>query len=373
MFQSTHSRRVRHYSSLPIAPVFWVSIHALTKSATFITLVLVVGRSLVSIHALTKSATSLHFVISTFRSFQSTHSRRVRRPSSRHSPRVTSSFNPRTHEECDSILPGSTRMPRVSIHALTKSATAEQSSLTSGDIKFQSTHSRRVRQYSAWINKDAKSFNPRTHEECDCREVQRARQLGRFNPRTHEECDLFIPFPFFLPAGFNPRTHEECDITWDYNKEINTKFQSTHSRRVRLLCYKYIHTFIFVSIHALTKSATYALYLPVITIVVSIHALTKSATCMIVNPTNPFDRVSIHALTKSATPQIFLYSTSASFQSTHSRRVRLYHSAVLDLLCGRFQSTHSRRVRRFFEITKRRNETVSIHALTKSATKMFTG
>ena len=217
MFQSTHSRRVRHYSSLPIAPVFWVSIHALTKSATFITLVLVVGRRLVSIHALTKSATSLHFVISTFRSFQSTHSRRVRRPSSRHSPRVTSSFNPRTHEECDSILPGSTRMPRVSIHALTKSATAgKYNEQGNWDVSIHAlTKSATFLSHSPFFFQRV-SIHALTKSATSRGTITR-RSTPSFNPRTHEECDSFVTstyIPLYL-------------------------FQSTHSRRVRHTLYIY--------------------------------------------------------------------------------------------------------------------------------------
>ena len=78
--------------------------------------------------------------------FQSTHSRGVRHPVpslSRHYPR---SFNPRTHEECDlKFLSRSDQCIRVSIHALTRSAT-----------QIDSCHFLHVF-----------CFNPRTHEECD--------------------------------------------------------------------------------------------------------------------------------------------------------------------------------------------------------------
>mgnify|MGYP006874321620 CR=1 FL=1 len=58
-----------------------------------------------------------------------------------------------------------------------------------------------------------KSFNPRTHEECDLG-VDRAVAVGRsFNPRTHEECDLGVDRAVAVGRSFNPRTHEECDPT----------------------------------------------------------------------------------------------------------------------------------------------------------------
>ena len=77
-----------------------VSIHALTRSATLC--ISLRYRSLaVSIHALTRSATNavyIHPKESTL--FQSTHSRGVRQWPPFYSV-AASSFNPRTHEECD--------------------------------------------------------------------------------------------------------------------------------------------------------------------------------------------------------------------------------------------------------------------------------
>ena len=55
------------------------------------------------------------------------------------------SFNPRTHEECDIHATILSPKARVSIHALTRSATMDMDSQVS---RYQ-------------------SFNPRTHEECD--------------------------------------------------------------------------------------------------------------------------------------------------------------------------------------------------------------
>ena len=166
-FQSTHSRRVRR--ELGIAnQAFAVSIHALTKSATGIGLDQM-QQELVSIHALTKSATLQYGVVSgKFSGFQSTHSRRVRpnqtiggvktfnvsihaltKSATRilpetfqnaevsihaltksattgfdlHGCQITYRFNPRTHEECDSLRRFQLWTNMVSIHALTKSAT----------------------------------------------------------------------------------------------------------------------------------------------------------------------------------------------------------------------------------------------------------
>ena len=124
----------------------------------------------------------------------------------------------------------------VSIHALTRSAT----------IYVNLFWMRYV------------SFNPRTHEECDCTDLTLALGLAGFNPRTHEECDLpgdrrssrktvsihaltrsatmfqridqrfaqvsihaltrsatmSVPSKIMILECFNPRTHEECDWPW---------------------------------------------------------------------------------------------------------------------------------------------------------------
>ena len=99
-FQSTHSRGVRRSNSLFCCSIKFVSIHALTRSATF-------------------------------------HCRR--------NTEEGRSFNPRTHEECDSNIPAAHRFYLVSIHALTRSATNGLAKVAEQYLKFQSTHSRGVR------------------------------------------------------------------------------------------------------------------------------------------------------------------------------------------------------------------------------------
>ena len=76
--------------------------------------------------------------------FQSTHPRRVR-PSFQSVTTMCGSFNPRTHEGCDPVpLDGGGKL-RVSIHAPTKGATFDTKNMSDEDVKFQSTHPRRVR------------------------------------------------------------------------------------------------------------------------------------------------------------------------------------------------------------------------------------
>ena len=99
-----------------------VSIHALTRSATAKSNQLIC-LLLVSIHALTRSATSQRRLSELPAMFQSTHSRGVRLSGFRLGQHISDSFNPRTHEECDSMLSLTDLATNVSIHALTRSAT----------------------------------------------------------------------------------------------------------------------------------------------------------------------------------------------------------------------------------------------------------
>ena len=147
--------------------------------------------------------------------FQSTHSRGVRL----------------TRQQYISII------SRVSIHALTRSATLFTLASVFFLFLFQSTHSRGVRlRKNPVISLWNFGFNPRTHEECD--------ELGSILESTFifvsihaltRSATLFtLASVFFLflfqsthsrgvrlrknPVislwnfGFNPRTHEECDI-----------------------------------------------------------------------------------------------------------------------------------------------------------------
>ena len=77
----------------------------------------------------------------------------------------------------------------VSIHALTRSATVP-SFCRRNNSPFQSTHSRGVRPCCSVTAFSRSCFNPRTHEECDTAMVMHAEHIPSFNPRTHQECDL---------------------------------------------------------------------------------------------------------------------------------------------------------------------------------------
>ena len=190
-FQSTHSRGVRHAHGTGYNRPEDISIHALTRSATYVCVVSVAPDAIISIHALTRSATLMR--------------------------------------ELTSL--GDTR---ISIHALTRSATHSCVHGPRMARLFQSTHSRGVRRRFAatesqkWKISIHALTRSATAFVCDKFLV-----LTHFNPRTHEECDGSVAINEILFCNFNPRTHEECDRSEKVMYRPSVRFQSTHSRGVR--------------------------------------------------------------------------------------------------------------------------------------------
>ncbi len=166
-----------------------------------------------------------------------------------------------------------------------------------------------------------------------------------------------------------------------------------------------------ISIHALTRSATSQRCSCCGYIAISIHALTRSATPLI-DAVGCCCGISIHALTRSATwhrckqrqgtrnfnprthkecdlfalplkPYVLLFQSTHSqgvrhfllkkpcstslFQSTHSQGVRPI-PVINGAIGWRFQSTHSQGVRQPTRPIVCPGLTISIHALTRSAT-----
>ena len=124
--------------------------------------------------------------------FQSTHPRRVW-PQWWANKRRASSFNPHTHEGCDfCCLPVRISHSAVSIHTPTKGVTQITKDRVY-DVKFQSTHPRRVWHSSLLLLQIVLlGFNPHTHEGCDCLLPRLQVALWSFNPHTHEGCDRIL-------------------------------------------------------------------------------------------------------------------------------------------------------------------------------------
>ena len=120
----------------------------------------------VSIHALTRSATHTLLPIPWLWKFQSTHSRGVRLVVE-HGFGLLSRFNPRTHEECDSMTDAHRHSLFQFQSTHSRGVRPRFGSNGSRRSGFQSTHSRGVRLRCPVRLVTVLSFNPRTHEECD--------------------------------------------------------------------------------------------------------------------------------------------------------------------------------------------------------------
>ena len=320
MFQSTHSRGVRRSIDLLFASFLFVSIHALTRSATSY----YKGNNCYeSFNPRTHEECDIKVHI--FTDLRLSFNPRTHEECDncqRFSRLGISSFNPRTHEECDLIYLCSKMLVKVSIHALTRSAT-QQSVNSYFGLMFQSTHSRGVRRNLL---------------------LSPALRCQGFNPRTHEECDLiYLPYPIVLLC-FNPRTHEECDYIL-----------------------RFILLVIQVSIHALTRSATqYRLRLSGFRLFQSTHSrgvrqawyLKNASRVASFNPRTHEEcdkkgvnsNLPIHCFNPRTHEECdcmpnALATVPCLFQSTHSRGVRQLNHIILNHV-NLFQSTHSRGVRR---------------------------
>ena len=152
-------------------------------------------------------------------------------------------------------------------------------------------------------------------------------------------------FLLSLMLNFNPRTHGECDKAVVLTKGVKVTFQSTHSRGVRLGRGDQMRkTKLFQSTHS--RGVRRIEILGTLGgFNISIHALTGSATFakdfknLTEDDFNPRTHGECDA--SSFPPSPF----SPSFQSTHSRGVRLIQSFEFGYK-PKFQSTHSRGVRR---------------------------
>ena len=148
-------------------------------------------------------------------------------------------FNPRTHKECDSVkvrsvvgitLFQSTHSQRVrpdrtiqrlrnsviSIHALTKSATAQNLALTKAvkiSIHALTKSATNYARSNVWV-------------------------YFHFNPRTHKECDFTSLFKRTASNNISIHALTKSATIWHSAHCIQySSFQSTHSQRVRLfLC-----------------------------------------------------------------------------------------------------------------------------------------
>ena len=100
------------------------------------------------------------------------------------------------------------------------------------------------------------NFNPRTHKECDCRRLTNLSQIILFQS-THSQRVRHALTVHLDGLIIFQSTHSQRVRHANPNHAGKVyKFQSTHSQRVRRYLIKFMEVNIYISIHALTKSAT---------------------------------------------------------------------------------------------------------------------
>ena len=166
LFQSTHPRGVRHsISSSHNIETEFQSTHP-RGVRQGVTSVFANGK--VSIHAPTRGATVISMRCDGSRSCFNPRTHEGCDCFFVYVGRCYKSFNPRTHEGCDLqvlllflvLLLFQSTHPRGVRHEQTRGQRLSN--------EFQSTHPRGVRRIDLSPILDSKSFNPRTHEGCDC-------------------------------------------------------------------------------------------------------------------------------------------------------------------------------------------------------------
>ena len=254
--------------------------------------------------------------------FQSTPSRRGRRQRYFHCIRGQRSFNPLPHAEgdrychfcfqpcvCFNPLPHAEGDPFL-LHGLVPSLRFNPLPHAEGDVDwydysfplkvFQSTPSRRGRQIDA----------------SGCLSVA----IVSIHSLTQRETRK----PSVLSGGshsFNPLPHAEGDCCPLNHLRPYSVFQSTPSRRGRLLPHCCFRVNCYVSIHSLTQRETLKGFQKFDRKYVSIHSLTQRET-LLPHILCPSFSVSIHSLTQRETGNTPYNLPNSQFQSTPSRRGR---------------------------------------------------
>ena len=171
---------------------------------------------------------------------------------------------------------------------------------TTSNVTFQSTHPRRV-----WLIAIATSNAIKTFQSTHPRRVWQPAGSNLyipagFNPHTHEGCDRLSVSCCHPMRGFNPHTHEGCDYLRWFRSISSLMFQSTHPRRVwQEYCIKFGVPLRFQSTHP-RRVWPCSLNGDGKGLTVSIHTPTKGVTPLIFYICNSL-LVSIHTPTKGVT------------------------------------------------------------------------
>ena len=172
-----------------------------------------------------------------------------------------------------------------------------------------------------------------------------ARIQRYFNPRSHEGSDYTPTYLFRISYYFNPRSHEGSDIVP-----------------------KSVSLFIFISIHAPTRGATY-LFETKTTIKINFNPRSHEGSDCSYQRYFWNCYISIHAPTRGATIKLPGCLIIKIFQSTLPRGERLCTTSYC-FPSMTFQSTLPRGERHLSTMVKQYLRMISIHAPTRGATNV---
>ena len=122
-----------------------------------------------------------------------------------------SRFNPLPHAEGDDSPTNVTITGHVSIHSLTQRETSGLGGQYNRESKFQSTPSRRGRQYSQIAIYSRIMFQSTPSRRGRPEAISELPVLNCFNPLPHAEGDMVRLVELLLRTRFNPLPHAEGD------------------------------------------------------------------------------------------------------------------------------------------------------------------
>ena len=124
---------------------------------------------------------------------------------------------------------------KISIHALTKSATNVISNINKKTwISIHALTKSATELWAGYLRRKEISIHALTKSATLCQSFRHKLHGISIHALTKSATKITSKNPYDF-SDFNPRTHKECDNKPKFSKATKSKFQSTHSQRVRLL------------------------------------------------------------------------------------------------------------------------------------------
>ncbi len=139
--------------------------------------------------------------------------------------------------ECDNIQLYVCSLPSIFQSTHSRGVRRYKSQMPDMPDLFQSTHSRGVRRTSCESVRLVIYFNPRTHVECDCRQLRYQLLIIRFQSTHSRGVRPALFFVGVMISKFQSTHSRGVRLRNLWMTRLARLFQSTHSRGVRRLLY----------------------------------------------------------------------------------------------------------------------------------------